>query len=141
MCGHSSSEFAWPPRTCWSWSTPTRVRAGMRGPATGAVPSSRAPLSTRRAPGTRQERPSLGVVAASGRRKSPGFDRDCPHTGETLCCQRRKVAPIIAGTSRINSILFIAQLNLSVAFINMLPVYTLDGGLACPQFARMLFSR
>ena len=36
---------------------------------------------------------------------------------------------------------FYLQLNLSVAFVNMLPVYTLDGGLACPQFCRMLFSR
>eukprot|EP00602_Paraphysomonas_sp_CaronLab_P011625 CAMPEP_0185043886 /NCGR_PEP_ID=MMETSP1103-20130426/43153_1 /TAXON_ID=36769 /ORGANISM="Paraphysomonas bandaiensis, Strain Caron Lab Isolate" /LENGTH=341 /DNA_ID=CAMNT_0027584111 /DNA_START=738 /DNA_END=1760 /DNA_ORIENTATION=- len=31
------------------------------------------------------------------------------------------------------------QLNLSVAFVNMLPVQVLDGGLACPQFARLLF--
>ena len=33
------------------------------------------------------------------------------------------------------------QLNLSVAFMNMLPVFSLDGGLACPQFARILFPR
>mmetsp|Transcript_13889 Transcript_13889/g.25873 ORF Transcript_13889/g.25873 Transcript_13889/m.25873 type:complete len:696 (-) Transcript_13889:38-2125(-) len=33
------------------------------------------------------------------------------------------------------------QLNLSVAFMNMLPVFSLDGGLACPQFARILFPK
>jgi hypothetical protein len=33
------------------------------------------------------------------------------------------------------------QLNLSVALLNMLPVSILDGGLTCPQFARLLFPK
>jgi Zn-dependent protease len=36
-------------------------------------------------------------------------------------------------------VVWCVQLNLSIAVINMLPVYTLDGGLACPQFCRVLF--